>query len=359
MTGKTFARPAGVVILACLLALPNLAMAAACGTSFAYTGGLITCDISVSGIYLITAYGAQGAASTFGTGGLGASASGEFDLAAGTTLEIAVGGAGTAGSSIQFGGELASGGSGGGGGSFVTEGTNTPLVVAGGGGGAGGAEVVNGLYGQSNGSPGQASSAGAAGTSGLVAASGGQGGSGGTAGAGGAGGEIQFDTIAPASFFGTPGGGGGGFLGNGTTTATGGAGGSGFAAGLTGGAGSTGGVTGGFVGGGGGGSPNSGNDGPPGGGGGGGGGYSGGGGGGGGFNTYSGAGGGGGSFVDAGSLISPELQAGVRTGNGAVTLSFVSVDVPEPKSSLLFGAGLAGLGLVWQRRRARSGAGRP
>jgi hypothetical protein len=77
------------------------------------------------GTYIITAYGAPGGSSVWGSaGGLGAEISGEFNFSASTTLTLLVGGCGTYG-----------GGGGGGGGSFVVEGS-TPLVIAGGGGGS-------------------------------------------------------------------------------------------------------------------------------------------------------------------------------------------------------------------------------
>jgi hypothetical protein len=266
-------------------------------TTFSYSGNIVEETITTAGTYLIAADGAQGGSSASGSvGGLGAAISGEIMLAAGTMLEIAVGGEGT--SSYYAGG---------GGGSFVwIAGTSSPLFVAGGGGGAefgggGGGQVVP---------DGQNGSGGAAG---------------GIAGNGGS-----------ASF----GGGGGGWYSNG---GGGGAGGGGdLSSGFVGGAGSDvtfGGGDGGFGGGGGGG----GSDGV--GGGGGGGGYSGGGGG------SDGGGGGGGSFLAAG-FTDTNLTGGVNSGDGLVTITLVSASLPEPSTLFLAGTALvAGMGCAWRRRR--------
>jgi hypothetical protein len=75
-----------------------------------------------TGIYDITAFGAEGGGVD---GGLGAEIGGDVTLTMGTTLTILVGGAGGAGSA----------GGGGGGGSFVVASVSAPLVIAGGGGG--------------------------------------------------------------------------------------------------------------------------------------------------------------------------------------------------------------------------------
>jgi hypothetical protein len=201
------------------------------------------------GTYIITAYGAPGAALNRVSG---AEMSGEFNFSTSTNLTLLVGGGGGGGTAGSYG----YGGGGGGGGSFVVQGI-TPLVIAGGGGGSPFGEngygygvvfppsVPYGLYG-----------------SGGNGANGG--GSGGTNGFGG----------APAYIGPFGGGGGGGFLGNGGGTG----GGYGFENGGYGGGGYSGGGNGGYGGGGGGG--------------GGGPGYSGGGGGGGGGGGYSGGGGG-------------------------------------------------------------------
>lgn len=73
--------------------------------------------------YQILASGAQGGNLTSGGtgGGLGAEIDGDFSLAAGEILQIAVGGLGMPGAEAD-----------GGGGSFVVGPGNTPLVIAGG-----------------------------------------------------------------------------------------------------------------------------------------------------------------------------------------------------------------------------------
>jgi hypothetical protein len=231
-------------------------------TYFVATGAIQHDTIANSGTYAITADGAQGGTGgTGGIGGSGAAVSGDIYLAAGTVLEIVVGGKGD---------DSFSGG-GGGGGSFVietdngtTSGLDIILAVAGGGGGGG---YFN---------PGYAGGGQTAQTGGNGGGTGG--GAGGVNGAAGSGG-------------GSAAGGGGGYTGGGGGVRYVSAAGSGSVVATTfkGGAGNSGGGNGGFGGGGGGGSDN----------GGGGGGYGGGGGGGGGGSSITG-GGGGGSYLDAG-----------------------------------------------------------
>jgi hypothetical protein len=245
-------------------------------TDFTYTGSAQVFTVPQSGYYHIVAYGAAGGSNSnhHYAGGLGASASGDIFLQAGAALEIIVGGAG------QDNGGLA--GAGGGGGSFVIEtndGThdvNVFEIVAGGGGGAGSIGA---------GGAGQAHPHGADGGGSVGHGFGGAGGQGGTG--------------APR------GGGGGGFTGgNGGRPGT-----NGLTLGTTfaGGIGVSGGAGGGFGGGGGGGGFS---------GGGGGGGW--GGGGAGGYSKSSG-GGGGGSYGDPGVKFKV-FTAGVRLGNGFVSL---------------------------------------
>jgi hypothetical protein len=224
------------------------------------------------GTYIITAYGAPGAALNRVSG---AEMSGEFNFSTSTNLTLLVGGGGGGGTAGSYG----YGGGGGGGGSFVVQGS-TPLVIAGGGGGSPFGEngygygvvfppsVPYGLYGSGgNGENG--------------------GGSGGTNGFGG----------APAYIGPFGGGGGGGFLGNGGGTG----GGYGFENGGYGGGGYSGGGNGGYGGGGGGGGGGPGYSGD-GGGGGGGGGYSGGGGGYGVVGSGYNSGGGGGSIIGSSAI---------------------------------------------------------
>lgn len=236
---------------------------------FNYTGAFQSWTVPTTGLYRITAFGAQGG----DEGGFGAKISGDFNLTSGQVLSIAVGGAG---GNSDYGG-------GGGGGSFVTR-SGKALVIAGGGGATG---FTAGL-------PGGVGGSGSAGGG----AGGGAGGSGGSGGSGGGYGG---------------GGGGAGFLGNGGNGGYyGGGGGFGFSAGLAGGTGAIfkgapghPGGDGGFGGGGGGGVGS-----------GGGGGYSGGGGG--SFSDpFAYPGGGGGSF-NAG--FNPINVGGFRSGNGLVEI---------------------------------------
>ena len=250
-------------------------------TTFNYVGVMQNYTVP-SGVTSITiqALGAEGGSSSGTPGGLGASITGTVSVTPGQVLKVLVGGQGGAGTQ-----------GGGGGGSFVTTSANIPLVIAGGGGG--------GYY------PGYAFSSGnASGTTSTTGQNGidgynyqgTQGGTGGTGGnGGGVAGGIYYDSGA----------GGGGLYGNGASN--------GVAqpgiAFVNGGAGGAGGGTGGFggFGGGGGGDWYSWT------GGGGGGGYSGGGGG-----TFYGVGGGGGSY-NGGS--SQSNLAGVRSGNGQITIT--------------------------------------
>ena len=96
--------------------------------TFEHTGNFETFTVPATGLYNITASGAQGGtpANFSGVGGLGAQVGGEVLLTQGTILSVAVGGQG-----ISSGGFVG----GGGGGSFVVGSGNTPLVIAGGGGG--------------------------------------------------------------------------------------------------------------------------------------------------------------------------------------------------------------------------------
>ncbi|PRC93264.1 PEP-CTERM sorting domain-containing protein [Solimicrobium silvestre] len=310
--------------------------ASAQAVPFTYTGSIVDYTITTSGVYDLTAAGAQGGSGNGvgTTGGLGAQISGDLFLTTGTQLGIVVGGQGLTG---NFGG-LAGGG--GGGGSFVyIIGSTSPLIVAGGGGGAGYIDATVGGGGQTT-------------TSGQ-AGFGAGGGAGGSAGSGGAGGNDEI---------GDNGGGGGGWGGNGgdgvgtTYTQTGGAG--------LGGAGAFSFLAGfgdcdpsvpacangGFGGGGGGGWQ----------GGGGGGGYSG---GGGGDGTTDG-GGGGGSYIDASFLSIGSMIGGSDTSDNGAPLGnanngFVNIDmvllsnpVPEPLTLALMAIGLAGLGFI-RRKKAR------
>jgi hypothetical protein len=298
-----------------LAALIGAADAGAAPVEFTFTGVVVDFTVPSTGVYQITADGAQGGdGGDMATGGLGALDSGDVSLTAGTELMILVGGQG-ASNTVNAGG---------GGMSAVFTSTTIPLLVAGGGGAGFNA----------NGGPGQITTAGQAGQGTMA-------GAGGTNGMGGVGGAFVMDTMPQDN-----GGGGAGFLGNGIdglggVTVGSGLGGVDAAGGFTGGMGSGGGAGG--LGGGGGAGTN---------GGGGGGGYSGGGGGS-GFvmGANSDGGGGGGSFIAADFLTVIDQETGVNAGNGLVTINQISVAVPEPGSLGLLAAALAGFGLLGRRRR--------
>ena len=238
-----------------------------------------------SGLYDITAYGAQGGGSMlFGnSGGRGAKMSARFAFSGPTTLTLLVGSSG----------KSALGSGGGGGGSFVVNGSS-PLLVAGGGGGAA----------ASGGSDAAVTTAGGGGVGGTPG-----GGAGGTSGSGGNAGSNGTYT----------GGGGGGFLGSGGS-GDGGGGGS-YLSGAGGGSGVARGGYGG--GGGGGGSSYVGS-------GGGGGGYSGGGGGGWGNNL---GGGGGGSLVEPSAIVVFPAVAGVASPDGSPHGEILITALPAPTNA--------------------------
>lgn len=107
-------------------------------THFAMTGEVQAFQVPLSGIYRLSAAGAQGGADVFGNpGGLGAEVAGNFDLTAGETLQVVVGERPVTVSSNLCGGA-------GGGGSFIYKGQSAfplpaqPLLAAGGGGGGNG-----------------------------------------------------------------------------------------------------------------------------------------------------------------------------------------------------------------------------
>ena len=90
MKQKKLLQSAIVAVLA-LAALGQTATAA----SFTYTGSLKTWTVQTSGLYDITAYGAQGGDGggfSNSVGGLGAKIGGDISLTAGETLNILVGG---------------------------------------------------------------------------------------------------------------------------------------------------------------------------------------------------------------------------------------------------------------------------
>lgn len=270
-----------------LLLFP-LAGAARADAVFNYTGGLQTFNVPQDGYYSLTATGGTGGGATNSSGGAGATQTGQIYLTAGTTLQVAVGGAGGTGSSAGAGG--------GGGGSFVYLDISTPVTIA----GAGGGGAPNG----GNGSNAPNSSSGGNGTGAVNSGSGGTDGSGGgTIGIGG-------------------GGGGGGFVSAGSNgSGNGGA----PAPSFAGGSGEAGGGGGGAYGGGGGGAATGSA--------GGGGGYSGG-----GAGGATGQGGGGGSFIvdtlNGHQTLNPSLTTGTNpSGNGSVSLCAVAYVVTNTNDS--------------------------
>jgi hypothetical protein len=62
------------------------------GSSYSYTGSysgkVVDVTIGKSGVYDITAYGAQGGSAPFASGGFGAEISGDFNLTAGRSLTL-------------------------------------------------------------------------------------------------------------------------------------------------------------------------------------------------------------------------------------------------------------------------------
>ena len=102
---------AGVSVLALLAATSESG-----ATTFGVTGSIVSYTIADTGIYDITAAGAQGGGAVFVafTGGTGALMEGLFNLTAGDVVQILVGGTGAVGAYS------------GGGGSFVATLSNLP-----------------------------------------------------------------------------------------------------------------------------------------------------------------------------------------------------------------------------------------
>ena len=185
----------------------TVASAEAGATTFDFTASLVSWTVPTNGVYVITAYGAQGGSGDLVAGGLGAEAGGYIPLSAGTMLAVIAGGQGAPEA--------------GGGGSFlfnITDGSY--LVAAGGGGGSGFSLNVGG--------PGLVTTAGGDGVvTGITVVPGGVDGIGGTGGEGGGGagvlsggstgaglgdgfGASGVTSYGGASEFGRPGGFGGG-----------------------------------------------------------------------------------------------------------------------------------------------------
>lgn len=269
---------------------------------FDYTGSLDSWTVTESGTYRVTAIGGQGGHGTIDNrsyvGGRGAQISGTFDLLAGDSFWIAVGGMGSSFPNQYNGG--------GGGGSFFVGFDDNPLLISGGGGGIRSYAGQNGFDASITEYGALSSGSNSSGIFTLKTDDLGLGGD-----------SLSFSWGA----------GGAGFYGNGANDSSFGLGGSSWANGLLGGTGNydSGCNSRGGFGGGGSGSGC--------GGGGGGGGYSG---GDGGF-----IGGGGGSFNSG---YDQYALAGVGYGNGSLTIERLDiVDVPEPSTVAVFALGLLGL----------------
>jgi hypothetical protein len=277
-------------------------------TTFSYSGVIIQWVAPTTGLYAISAIGAQGGhgSDTTAVGGRGAEIQGDLSLDAGTILFIAVGGEGDSG---HYNG-------GGGGGSFVVSQADAPLIIAGGGGGARQFAAHNGF--DAN-----------VGQSGLTGSGSNYNGAGG----GIATNQLGLGGGAPEITWGSA---GGGFYTNGASDPAGyGTGGSSWFNGLAGGV---------FL--------NSCTDGNGGFGGGGAGAGCAGGGGGGGYSGGDGGldGGGGGSYL-SGLATNGNLQAGVGYGDGEVTIDLLTSGVPEPATWAMMVCGFGGLGALMRYHR--------
>lgn len=277
---------------------------------FSYTGALQSYLAAAAGTYVVTAVGAQGGHGTVdgqsNVGGRGASITGSFDLLAGDTFWLAVGGVGS-----SFAGSYNGGG---GGGSFFVSSAGSPLLIAGGGGGIR-------SYASQNGCDASITAYGVTGSGGSS-----------TSGCAMKSGDLGLGGIVSSSSWGS---GGAGFYGDGAFDSVVGGGGKDWANGLFGGSAAW--------------SSNCTSDGGFGGGGSGTG--CGGGGGGGGYSGGDGGwiGGGGGSWNTGYDQLA---FSGVGYGNGLISIDFIGGTVPEPSALALFAIALLGAGAASKLRRS-------
>ena len=212
------------------------------GTQSFTTPGSFTWTVpaGITSVSIVAIGGGGGGSGTFGSyvglvGGAGAVVNSTLTVTPGQTLNLVVGGGGTAGTSFLVGVSGPFGGGGGGGSSNIDAGTADQIIAGGGGGGGAAApKYVGGLPGSVGGNAGGVGGAGGNGggrsSTGGVASTepGGNGGSGGTGGAETPSGDPGLNGAAGGNGNGGAGGTGGG---DGSVPSPGGSGGSGIGAG--------------------------------------------------------------------------------------------------------------------------------
>lgn len=160
-------------------------------TEFSYTGDVQTFTADKTGVHTFQVWGAQGGSYSAGNGGKGGYATGSYQLIAGESLHVYVGGTTSSGTGGWNGGGTTFGVAKGGGGASDIRKAGTKLIVAGGGGGAqaGAGGAGGGLSGEAGtraccGTVGQGGTQTAGGTGGGMPGTAGQGGNGSTGGDG-------------------------------------------------------------------------------------------------------------------------------------------------------------------------------